>query len=880
MVDRPILIFPEPARVSKHRRIGPNIPGPHRPTVETQSQRLGPKFDRLQAAFDPERLSIQGRPDGLEPEKALVMEIEGSIKDFQNAVGRISGLEWLADWSRDDLEPDEIFYFSSEDGEPKDQSIPARLYVTMADRRGAEELLSLWRRFVETDGEATFARGLNKFRELFRRLHDLRFWDAQDRIEETGLREIWEERLEAGDETIRPEIELWHRQTVGRREEAERWVTRLVHEAGGRVLSRCQIPEIQYHGILAEMPISAFDSIFERTDAALIRCDDIMFMRPRGQVVAEPLDDRDDLPQPEGRPSGAGVLAREPRVALLDGLPLENHILLRDRLLIDDPDDWAADYPAVTRSHGTVMASLIVHGDLEEQGPALRRPVYVRPVMKPRDSSSGPREEMPGEILALDLIHRAVRRIFEGDGDEPPAAPTVILICLSLGDSARPFLRTMSPWARLIDYLSHRYRALFLISAGNHPSLELESTDGLENLAPSERESRVLRAMRSRMRHRRLLAPAESINGLTIGALHGDASEVGPLGLAFDPMPSDAALPAFYSALGAGFRRSIKPDLMLPGGRQPARRDYRMGSARIQATQSTRPPGQKAAHPPRPAQRALDATAYTRGTSNASALASRAGALLLEELEETLNPLSLELDKLAVITKALLVHGSSQGMLPEILKSRLAENGMNRREVSRFLGYGLLDLPRVLRCTEQRATLLGLGDLSKDQAHRFRVPLPPSLASRREWRRLTVTLAWLSPINAIHQQYRRAALWFQPFGDQEFETRVNSRGYEHSVPVSPVVDFDALSRLALTRREVDYQQVQNGTVQHEIFDGESAVAFIDGEEAHIQVNCRADAGRLNEPIPYALAVTLEVAEGIDIPVYQEVRDRIRVPVAP
>ncbi len=33
---------------------------------------------------------------------------------------------------------------------------------------------------------------------------------------------------------------------------------------------------------------------------------------------------------------------------------------------------------------------------------------------------------------------------------------------------------------------------------------------------------------------------------------------------------------------------------------------------------------------------------------------------------------------------------------------------------------------------------------------------------------------------------------------------------------------------------------------------------------------------MDAPIRYALAVTLEVAEGIEIPIYTEVRDRIRV----
>ena len=49
----------------------------------------------------------------------------------------------------------------------------------------------------------------------------------------------------------------------------------------------------------------------------------------------------------------------------------------------------------------------------------------------------------------------------------------------------------------------------------------------------------------------------------------------------------------------------------------------------------------------------------------------------------------------------------------------------------------------------------------------------------------------------------------------------------------------------------------------------------DGETISIKVNCRADAGKLPESIHYGLAVSLEVAAGLSIPVYQEIRTRIR-----
>jgi len=139
----------------------------------------------------------------------------------------------------------------------------------------------------------------------------------------------------------------------------------------------------------------------------------------------------------------------------------------------------------------------------------------------------------------------------------------------------------------------------------------------------------------------------------------------------------------------------------------------------------------------------------------------------------------------------------------------------------------------------------------KELNFEFPLPLPPSLSAVSERRRLTITLAWLSPVRTTRQNYRMAHLWFAP--------RYN---------------------IAPDRMDADHRAVQRGTIQHEVLEGENAVAFQDGETIVIKVNCRADAGNLDLPIRYGLAVTLEVAEGIDIPVYQEVRDRlsVRIPV--
>ena len=127
---------------------------------------------------------------------------------------------------------------------------------------------------------------------------------------------------------------------------------------------------------------------------------------------------------------------------LFDGLPLQAHRRLQGRLRVDDPDDFEEDYPATKRRHGTAMASMILHGDLEAGEAPLPRPLYVRPILRPdhRDWRSNDESVHEG-TLVVDLLHRSVRRLFEGDGDEPPVAPDVVVINLSIGIRDRPSIR-------------------------------------------------------------------------------------------------------------------------------------------------------------------------------------------------------------------------------------------------------------------------------------------------------------------------------------------------------------------------------------------------------------------------------------------------------
>lgn len=852
MEERPLLFFPTPDTASRSDlpRGGASV---SRASAGKQWNKLEPRFQQLQDAFNEQRVHLQQTAAGIEPEQVLVIETIGSIQDFANAVKKVPGMEWMGQVESDSVAPDEDFY----DKQDPDKKLEAQLYLVMSNQKALDGMLSLWARYKENP-QFQFGYGLTKFRDVFLYLKDIRRWGIRERLLETGLLEAWEEDLRHDpNRPVRFEAELWFRRSYDQRASRGEQVARLINQLGGRVVSQAVIEEISYHAILGELPASAVQTIRDSHSTQLVQCESVMFFRPVGQMSVGMANmeeetipaDKPDSPIPTG----------DPIIALLDGMPLSNHQLLKGRLEIDDPDDFGMEYTASERLHGTSMASLIVHGDLSAPSSPLQRPIYVRPIMKPIPWYSQPRpEQMPSDQLAVDLIHRAVRRLFEGEGNEPPAAPQVKIINLSIGDERRPFLRTMSPLARLLDWLSAKYSVLFIVSAGNHasPIVFDPFLRSIDSLSSDELERAVVLSLYRDARNRRLLSPAEAINPITVGAAHHDSSPAAPLAPSrINPLFS--TLPSPVSAFGSGYLRSVKPDVLYAGGRQCYQRPLTTTSPQsISLARFITPPGNKFAFPSsRPGD--VTATAYGCGTSNATALMCRSAGICYEMLVAVLSSYPEERDLQAYevpLLKALLVHGCSweeMGVrIADIL--RTPNNGKQlKRLAGNWLGYGIPDVAKVLECTEQRATLLGFGDLSDGQAHIFKLPLPPSLGSRRDWRRITATLAWLSPIAANTQKYRTAGLWFEIKG------------------ASP-----ATNRQDACSGQGGWRFVRRGTVQHEIFEGDKAEPITDGDTINIKVNCRKDAGKITVPVAYGLAVTIEVAEGVNIPIYDEIRTRI------
>ena len=209
------------------------------------------------------------------------------------------------------------------------------------------------------------------------------------------------------------------------------------------------------------------------------------------------------------------------------------------------------------------MASLIIHGDLSAPGEPLDRPLYVRPIMRPHELSTT-HEQVDPERLFPDLLHRAIRRIQEGEDGREATAPSVRIVNLSIGAQARALTRRRSPVGRLLDWLAHTYNLLFIVSAGNHTApIRIPATSA--NTLETARHA-ATRAVYEKSILKGILPPGDALNALTIGATHDDGLDDTEVSDAVWNITNPGA-PAYYGATGPGVDRSIKPDLHHIGGR-------------------------------------------------------------------------------------------------------------------------------------------------------------------------------------------------------------------------------------------------------------------------------------------------------------------------
>lgn len=714
---------------------------------------------------------------------------------------------------------------------------------------GLQRVIALWKRYVEgqpkpTDGADWWS--------LFGYLSDLRTWSAKDRVDPVAQAYVQRMLEKYPDRPVRLELDLWFREDPELRRNAEAYVNALMSSVGGTVLDFATIEPIRYQAALVELPGSQA-RLLSALRGPMAEADNVMRVRPQSlysarprEAVNDPADRRSMPPSPD---------PREPIVALLDGYPVQNHVLLANRVDVDEVDVTGAMSPVARRHHGTSMASLIIHGDLASGEPPLDRLLKVVPILA---APQGLHEECtPPDKLSIALVYRAALALMEGLNEDGPMGERVVIVNHSICDQEAPFVRSASAWAKLLDYLSHRYDLLFVVSAGNcNPPFALDTYDHCDEFEAAdhvERQIVLLRSLEKSKGLRLILSPAESVNALTVGAVHEDAAGVCPSGH-IDPF-APVGVTNIGSGVGLGVNRSIKPEVVEAGGRQLARTQtagkivsvwgYEHGDI-----------GQLTAAPD-PMAGTNVKQARSTGTSNAAALITRSAIRIADVVEEIFKEDGEDWNQLrarAVILKALLAHGSRWGDTGVLLDSLYSGGWQRRREkISRFLGYGRHDLTRTFRADGSRITLLADDVISPESRHEYRIPIPRAMLGNRELRRIVMTLGWSTPVDPVSVRYRGVVCEIvDGDGKRKFWSGVKGTLQPHP---------DASRR---------------GTLQHLVLEGKNLVTGTASGAFMVGVQCRAQLTEFNQSsVPYALAITLELAQPIRTDLFEDVRTRVR-----
>jgi len=237
MTDKPLLILPslQIAIPESGPRPIPNtlkLPG-----FQRQQERLQPLFDNLLSAF------VTNTSEGLQPEYVLVIDTVGRFADFEKVVRNIPGLEWLAEIDTDDIEQDELF----SDSEKPDKKLEGRLFLAASNIQAMQKLITTFKTW--NGDKANLETGLKTLHDLFLQLKNIRFWNEEDRLRESGIIENWNENLEYNkqeNQNIKFEIHLWYKSNETKRSEVFATVQNLIEASGGTIGKVCLIENIQF----------------------------------------------------------------------------------------------------------------------------------------------------------------------------------------------------------------------------------------------------------------------------------------------------------------------------------------------------------------------------------------------------------------------------------------------------------------------------------------------------------------------------------------------------------------------------------------------------------------------------------------------------------
>lgn len=834
---RPLLRFNQESPIKRSKGKTPRLPWPRSYPIERQKQHIGPKLDALERALargdDP--VALRNNSDALAPETLLVFEVKDhALPNFIKAVEAIDGLNLVGE----------------EDMLADDDGQRAFLYLLLPSQAAITKLLAYWK--IWSNGQP-LPDDAKVWEKAFVHMHDLRRWGPKDRVTAEDAQFIADQAGLDPKATVRIEIELVFEADAKKADTERQRTEAALTTRGAHIVHRARREPIAYDALLVDISAADAKALVDRDNKTIAGIPDLYAIRPQSLIdVREEAEAAPTSVTSPHTPSGPAI------AAILDSIPVQNHPSYANHIDIVDPDGLEAKSVGI-RAHGTAMTSLVVRGDLRAGEAPLEHKLVVRPLMY-ADTLSDTNEVFDRGRLVVDDFVRAVLELKKAPN---AAAPDVFIINVSLGDRNRPFSGRSSPWARAVDWLAHEHGLLFIVSAGN-ATADLELI-GLDNdtqfpaLQGADRAKATYAALHKALPHRRLLAPAEAVNAITVGALHADGvNAAASVGSSHDPIPIEG-LPTTVSRYGPGVGNAIKPDLLMPGGRLRVTQIMGRSPPSLRISRENQYGGLQVASARLDAFGHLTADAWSGATSGAAALATRGAHFVHDALIAAYPQAYGDLDPRfkAILMKALLLHRCAiDDDARAIVRSVFGPSGKNKHakradNVFRVFGHGTPALDEVTACLQNRATLWATGSLGEDAGFLFKLPLPACLSGHRGIRRISVTLTWFTSVTPGRRAYRSERLIVEEPSKDHLRTVV-TKAAEH---------------------QADKNRVSRGTVFNRVWHGKSSRKFVNDANFELRVIRKPDT--LDDlPLATDFAVVATLETNATIPIYDEARTRI------
>lgn len=742
--------------------------------------------------------------------------------------------------------------------------------------RSLSECWRQWRNYIRENGLDS-----DEISNLLEKAH-VRPWSPDDRVPDVhSLRDAPNIQASAAGR-VRLEAELWFRQDERERDLAFQQLAVALHHVGGEVADRTTLHEIRYDCADIDIPYHVFEALCNRTGSVLERCDSVRYLRPQRVLHFTSLDGTPDTTSVQSSTSTDGLMLQPttmhsnndpapsnsraielqsqdsepvlPIATLMDGDTDDNHPALVNRTTRAGTNMNADGHPPNARQHGTAMASLLLHGDLDARQAPVSKPIVVCPV----SAAAAQKRDNP-EVLEDSLAKFVRTNVKQMNKYNDPSSSSPIsgtfLVNLSMG--GRRFDPNVVGDSRSlttqIDHSSYEHNVLFIVSAGNcklelgvsnRGGLLLTNRSNGDSCWPQEQA--VLGALIRDGARRRITTPAESRNSIAVGSQYLGSVSRPMCRKCMKPYCSGNNYPNTYSTLGPGLGDAIKPEILMPTGEHPV--TTRTDHERVYMT----PCGPNAAGPAVVTPDEKTDPVPLSGTSSSAALATHLAQKVHELLESDAadaspKPRWLLPNYRAVTIKALLVHmarwnidSPAHGTFPSV-ESSWEREAVGPGDLPKLIGYGFPQLDTIFSDAPNKLIRIDCRKLSHpgDFWH-YSVPIPACLMNGKSEAQLIVTLAWFTPVD-----YRFVNDWVRLHADVWLANDMSMQLDRHY--------FQPLQGTA-----------QNGTVFHE----QHLLRTLDagaGQE-HLEVDIRrlSRDAFAKQPVRYALAVSFQGPEEMEL----------------